>query len=225
MAMPFLHWKPFKKMKRAHQADGEMDHLLRLGAEYGDRIDLQWQANFRLPRWAQDDPRLFFQQSECHESEGRYWAFAARCSLARSLTRDEQIMLGWRFIEQMFPAYAGFAVLHEPTAADGLPQPHLHILYSARLLDAYERGPEQFFTRYNAQRPAIGGARKDDQVLARQYPGLLHTAWHDLMEAHRVPIPGAKAEVLVPAPATAPEGSLVRLKRWSFHGMGLRMKQ
>ena len=40
--------------------------------------------------------------------------------------------------------------LHDPVAADGGRQPHVHVLWSARMLDGIARTPAQFFRRYNA---------------------------------------------------------------------------
>ena len=50
---------------------------------------------------------------------------------------------------------------HDPLAADGQRQPHVHVLWSSRTLDGIERSPEQFFRRYNRAHPDKGGAAKD----------------------------------------------------------------
>ena len=53
----------------------------------------------------------------------------------------------------------------------------MHLMFSDRQHDGIERGPEQFFKRYNAKNPERGGARKfsygaDKEEAARTYEGI-----------------------------------------------------
>ena len=53
----------------------------------------------------------------------------------------------------------------------------MHLMFSDRQHDGIERGPEQFFKRYNAKNPERGGARKfsygaDKAEAARTYEGI-----------------------------------------------------
>ena len=46
-------------------------------------------------------------------------------------------------------------------------QRHLHLMISDRKPDGIERGPEQFFKRYNRTHPELGGCKKDTGGLTK----------------------------------------------------------
>jgi len=50
--------------------------------------------------------------------------------------------------------------MHDPPAADGASQPHVHVLWSARSLDGIDRQPAQFFKRWNASIPSAAVPEK-----------------------------------------------------------------
>ncbi len=77
------------------------------------------------------------------------------------LHRDQQLAAARDFLQASFSAQHPYIwALHDPPAADGGSQPHVHVLWSARTLDGIERPAEQFFTRYNRAHPERGGAEK-----------------------------------------------------------------
>jgi hypothetical protein len=45
-------------------------------------------------------------------------------------------------------------VKHEPVASDGQPNPHIHIMLSARVVDAIARERQQMFARFCRNNPA-----------------------------------------------------------------------
>ena len=83
-----------------------------------------------------------------------------------------------RFAEQELGTTRPYQwAIHTCTASDGKEQPHVHLMFSDRQHDGIERGPEQFFKRYNAKNPERGGARKfsygaDKAEAARTYEGI-----------------------------------------------------
>jgi hypothetical protein len=52
-----------------------------------------------------------------------------------------------------------------PLACKGT-NPHVHLMYSDRLLDGIECALERMFSRYNAKQPELGGCRKDSGGLS-----------------------------------------------------------
>ena len=91
----------------------------------------------------------------------RQYVSGVRARLPRELERDHQIALVQRFIE---------SELGKPTRIsgrcmriarnDGGAQPHVHVMFSDRIQDGIERGPEQYFKRANRKSPEKGGALK-----------------------------------------------------------------
>jgi hypothetical protein len=58
--------------------------------------------------------------------------------------------------------------------------PHVHLLVSARTIDGFDRSPQQFFRRYNAKKPWLGGARKNAEIISLGTPWRLRCAWFGL---------------------------------------------
>ena len=101
---------------------------------------------------------------------------SSRC---RASSRERaQVALVQRFAEQELGTTRPYQwAIHICTASDGKEQPHVHLMFSDRQHDGIERGPEQFFKRYNAKNPERGGAQKfsygaDKEEAARTYEGI-----------------------------------------------------
>jgi hypothetical protein len=114
------------------------------------------------PRWAQEDPVRFFSAAEQHES-ARWTAYEEwKVSVPRELNRRQQMDAARDFLRASFGTQHPYVfAIHDPLAADGGRQPHIHVIFSARMVDAYDRTPEQFFRRHNRAHPERGGAEKD----------------------------------------------------------------
>ena len=121
---------------------------------------MHWEAR-NLPAWATEDPVHYFSAAETHERANgvayEEWKFA----LPRELHRDQQLAVARDVLQASFGAQHPYIwALHDPPAADGGSQPHVHVLWSARTLDGIERPAAQFFMRYNRAHPERGGAEK-----------------------------------------------------------------
>ena len=87
-------------------------------------------------------------------------------SLPRELNHQQRVeLVGDWIAQEMGEKYAYQAVIHNKIALDGGEQPHLHLMFSERLIDGIERTPEQFFKRYNSKNPSKGGCKKDNTGL------------------------------------------------------------
>jgi hypothetical protein len=134
-----------------------------------------------LPRWAGNDARVFFEASYTHERANGRWATSMQANLPRGLTLDQQQTLTRTFVQTHLPNRPTLWVIHEPLSQrDGLPQPHVHLLFSERLMEPgmLERGPDQMFKTYNPTHPERGGCQKS--VFGRgdrQAPYRLREAW------------------------------------------------
>lgn len=167
MATTYFHQRVAKSGGRqAGQRIAYLTRRERSGVGLADREDLIRWGVANLPTWATDAAQ-YFRAAERYERVGGVAYTEWRFALPRELSRQEQHaavreVLGAAFGERHPYLWA----VHDPAAADGGRQPHVHVLWSARTLDAIARPEAQFFRRYNAAAPAHGGARKD--------PGLNH---------------------------------------------------
>ncbi len=139
-------------------------HIRHQGLEAGTarrREDLvQWEyAN--LPTWATDDPVRYFRAAETHEGANRIAYTEWRFSLPRELSRGQHVDAARDVLQAAFGDRHPYVwALHDPPAADGGSQPHVHVLWSARTLDAHDRTPDTYFKKYNRAHPERGGAEK-----------------------------------------------------------------
>ncbi|MDP9091004.1 MAG: MobA/MobL family protein [Pseudomonadota bacterium] len=131
-----------------------------------------------MPEWAREDTAEFWRASDEYERANGNTYREYELALPRELSRDARVALVQRFAEQELGTTRPFQwAIHTCTASDGKEQPHVHLMFSDRQHDGIERGPEQFFKRYNAKNPERGGARKfsygaDKEEAARTYEGI-----------------------------------------------------
>jgi MobA/MobL family len=131
-----------------------------------------------MPEWAREDPSAFWKASDEFERANGNTYREYELALPRELSRGAQIALVQRFAEQELGSTRPYQwAIHVSTASDGKEQPHVHLMFSDRQHDGIERGPEQFFKRYNAKNPERGGAQKfsygvDKEEAARTYEGI-----------------------------------------------------
>jgi hypothetical protein len=126
--------------------------------KYG-AIEAQGQGN--IPDWARGRPRAFWAASDQFERENGNTYREFELALPRELSRDHQIALVQRFIEsELGNRHAYQWALHVDQASDGGEQPHVHLMFSDRMLDGIERAPERYFKRANRKNPEKGGNLK-----------------------------------------------------------------
>jgi MobA/MobL family len=123
------------------------------------REDLVYWRARNLPSWAQEDAVVFFRAAEQHTSSAwiayEEWKF----SLPREFSRRQQMDAARDFLSSAFGETHPYVwAMHDPVAADGGRQPHVHVLWSPRQLDGIVREPAQFFRRADTGQPARGGA-------------------------------------------------------------------
>jgi MobA/MobL family len=131
-----------------------------------------------MPAWTREDTAEFWRASDEFERANGNTYREYELALPRELARGAQVALVQRFAEQELGTMRPYQwAIHVCTASDGKEQPHVHLMFSDRQHDGIERGPEQFFKRYNAKNPERGGARKmsygaDKEEAARTYEGI-----------------------------------------------------
>lgn len=163
-----------------------------------------------LPSWAQDNHALFWVASDEYERENGSVYREIEGALPRELTLDQQIEIVDNFIAEHLKNHAFTYAIHVKKASDGLDQPHVHLMFSERVLDGIERCPKTFFKRVAAGRkdkhghvkvpdPSTGGCRKDSMQpklleFREDWAILLNNAYKEVGKHERVSHLSLKAQ-------------------------------
>jgi len=120
-----------------------------------------------LPAWAKGSAARFFAAADEHERANGNSYREFELALPVELSDAERGRLVREFVtEQIGDRHAYAWAIHEPKGHN----PHVHVMYSERLRDGIERGPEQYFKRANGKQPERGGHRKSDRFTGREGP-------------------------------------------------------
>lgn len=156
------------KIGKKGQAASHAAYVVRAGV-YSPELagkryeDIEHFEHGNMPAWAKNNPLDFWEASDKYEraNGSTYREFEA--ALPRELTPPQRRALVTDFLQRAIGKSHAYTLgIHCPAAKlEGGEQPHVHLMYSERVLDEIERGPDTFFKRYNAKDPKKGGARKD----------------------------------------------------------------
>jgi hypothetical protein len=167
----------FKSSSTAPPAAAHAQYIAREG-QYQQRGGVELVESGNMPQFAQADPHSFWVAADAHErANGRTYTElqialpreldpAQRQELAREATRE---LLGDRF------AYT--LAVHAPLAKDNIDQPHMHLMFSERVVDSNTQllSGDRFFKR--------NGAKKDPEWNARDKPMEVREKWVEMMNA------------------------------------------
>ena len=127
--------------------------------------DFLFGQNVNMPDFASEDPKLFWESCENYERANANTFRTIDFSLPAELSDEENIEIATRFTEEIFSdkfVYS-MAVHSKPSSAQPIQNIHCHIMFSERKLDGIERGPKEFFKRFNRKNPHLGGCEKTDE--------------------------------------------------------------
>jgi hypothetical protein len=129
--------------------------------EFRNRGDVVLSGFGNMPSWALESPKAFWGPADAFERANGAVYREMIIALPRGMTLDQLLKL----VEDMIPGLIGnrpyqYAVHTPESSIDGGENPHLHLMYSDRAQDGIDRAPEQYFTRYNPDRPEKGGCKK-----------------------------------------------------------------
>lgn len=170
--------------KKKHlRAESHLQYINREEA-YSNRGACIFHAHY-LPKWAKDDPKKFFQAADKYEGLGHRRYVEIEFALPNELSTVEQ----YRQIIDAFIAkhlsehYYAYAIHDKPGMLSGRRHPHVHIMFSERLIDKVEQKKEReakAFFQYPARKKKDGsepsfqekwkrGAPKDRKWCNHQY--------------------------------------------------------
>ena len=126
-------------------AQGHADYILREGTEKADLI----YKDSQLPNWANGSPQKFFIAATKYEDKGNRRFKELELSLPNELTLEQNLEIVNAFIaKHLSNHYYAFAIHEKFGAISGEKHPHVHIMFSERLIDDVERIKERPAYKY-----------------------------------------------------------------------------
>ena len=122
-----------------------------------------------LPKWAEDDPKRFFEAADIYERSNGERYKEIEFALPNELPFEAQKEIVETFIQRILPNHYYAYAMHDKIGqmSDGAHNVHVHIMFSTRELDEYERtvgrDAKTFFSRANSKNPEKGGCRKPER--------------------------------------------------------------
>jgi len=164
MAHYHAHVRPGPRGKGAEHAQ-YIERGGRFSAEKYGEIGEHERGN--LPAWARGSAARFFAAADAHERSNGNAYREFELALPVELSAPQRGQLVREFVaEQLGSKHAYAWAIHEPRGHN----PHVHIMFSERIRDGIERGPEQYFKRANVKHPELGGHLKSDWFTGKGGP-------------------------------------------------------
>lgn len=153
------------------------DYILREGKE---TTDLIFQSS-QLPSWADGSAQKFFQAATRYEDKGNRRYKELEMSLPNELTLEQNLEIVNGFIgKHLRNHYYTYAIHEKLGAISGEKHPHVHIMFSERLIDDIEREKERPACRYfkRAAKP-LKGEKEASFERRREHGAPKDKKWHD----------------------------------------------
>ena len=158
-------------------AKRHVDYILREGEK---KSDLMYQAS-QLPKWAEGSAQKFFEAATRYEDKSNRRYKELEMSLPNELTLEQNLEIVNGFISKhLSNHYYAYAIHEKAGAISGERHPHVHIMFSERLIDDIERAKERPAYKYfrRAAKPLKG------EIVAsferrREHGAPKDKKWHD----------------------------------------------
>lgn len=130
---------------------------------HSKRGDLLFAGHGNLPSWAENQPALFWGAADRFERSNGVAYRELVIALPTGCSTAQLHELSLAYVNDLVGDKPYQYAVHAPESSlEGECNPHLHLMYSERLPDEYERPAEQMFSRHNRENPSRGGCRKDN---------------------------------------------------------------
>ncbi|MBW7900334.1 MAG: MobA/MobL family protein [Rhodocyclaceae bacterium] len=159
------------------------DYIMRLG-RFAERHDgeLAHAESGNMPAWAVGNPRQFWALADERERANGTLYHEVEFALPRELTQAQQI----KAARELTRSICGRQHPYSWGLHDKAGNPHVHLMFSGRQLDAIKRDADQFFKRYNTKSPEKGGCRKESSGDARgpEWVARVRQNWQIIANRH-----------------------------------------
>ena len=155
------------------------DYINREGAQ-GEKTDCVFKSS-QLPKWAKGSAQKFFSAATRYESKGNRRYKEIELSLPNELTLEQNREIVDKFIaDHLSNHYYAYAIHEKAGELSGERHPHVHIMFSERLIDDVEKISERPAYKYfrRAARP-LKGEQVANFERRRQHGAPKDKKWHD----------------------------------------------
>jgi hypothetical protein len=166
-----------KSSSTAPPAAAHAQYIARDG-QYQQRGGLELVESGNMPEFARENPHSFWEAADAFERKNGRAYTELQIALPRELAPEQRHELARETArELMGERFAYTLAVHTPLAKDNIEQPHLHLMFSERVVDSKTQSlsEEQFFKR--------NGAKKDPEWNSRDKPMEVREKWVDMMNA------------------------------------------
>lgn len=165
-----------KSSSSAPPSAAHADYISRDG-QYAERGGVELVESGNMPDFAQAEPHAFWVAADTHErANGRTYT-ELQIALPRELSKEQRVDLARAATREfMGDRFAYTLAVHNPEADDKEEQPHMHLMFSERVIDKTTRvmPEDQFFKR--------NGAKKDRNTWHdRDKPEEVRAKWCEMM--------------------------------------------
>ena len=193
------------------------DYINREGAQ-SDHNDCVFKGS-QLPKWAKGSAQKFFSAATRYEDKGNVRYREIELSLPNELSLKQNLEILDRFIaDHLSSHYYAFAIHEKAGALSEESHPHVHIMFSERLIDDVERASERPACKYfrRAAKPLKG-----EQVASferrREHGAPKDKKWHNRKYLYELRADFARIQNEV----LAKSGFSIRVDHRSLNGKGL----
>ena len=166
-----------KSSSQAPPAAAHAEYIARDG-QYERRGGLELVESGNMPEFARENPSNFWVAADAHERKNGRAYTELQIALPRELSVEERHALARETTrELMGDRFAYTMAVHTPLAKDNIEQPHMHLMFSERVVDSNTQSlPEDRFFKRN-------GAKKDPEWNSRDKPMEVREKWVEMMNA------------------------------------------
>ena len=156
----------------------------------------------KLPRWAKDDPKKFFKMADKYEGVGNRRYMEIEFALPNELKTVEQYrQIIDAFLDKHLSNHYYAYAIHEKigTLSEEQRHPHVHIMFSERLIDDVEKikeRPAKYFFSYPARKKKYGSEPTFEEKYRRGAPKNRHWAEKSFLSILRADFAKIQNEVL-----------------------------
>ena len=159
-------------------AKGHVDYINRENKEKSDCI---FKAH-QLPKWAKESPQKFFEAATRYEDKGNRRFKELELSLPNELSLNQNLDIVHQFLDAHLKNHYYAYAIHDKIGAlsDGQHHPHVHIMFSERLIDDVERFNERPASKYfRRAAKSLKGAQSVSFERRREHGAPKDKKWHD----------------------------------------------
>ena len=166
-----------KSSSTAPPAAAHAQYIARDG-QYQQRGGLELVESGNMPEFARENPHNFWEAADAFERKNGRAYTELQIALPRELAPSERHELARETARELLgERFAYTLAVHTPLAKDNIEQPHMHLMFSERVVDSNTQclSQEQFFKR--------NGAKKDPEWNSRDKPFEVREKWVEMMNA------------------------------------------